>query len=80
MKSGNFLVPSALLLFAAFAVAETVMPVCDGRIFHRGACRRGYLPFFGESVSALRIASAALIAAGIVGLKLATKWREGNSS
>ncbi len=28
---------------------------------------------FGESASALRIASAALIVAGIVGLKLATK-------
>ena len=28
---------------------------------------------FGESVSALRIASAALIVAGIVGLKLATR-------
>ena len=31
------------------------------------------IALFGESVSALRIASAALIVAGIVGLKLATR-------
>ena len=66
-----------VLSFWFLSIAMKTLPMCTAYAVWTGIGAVGGVVVgivaFGESASALRIASAALIVAGIVGLKLASK-------